>query len=178
MRQGGDSALEPLSDVGGNTIYVCNLGRYFSTVHGTNPWDYKSVFSSVLSFIYTEEMLKKEMHTTVPLQQCTTQQNHSRVNPELHYITKLVEHLEVWCTCCSSRWVNPLVGDKTCYQQASRCEIALYMASTWLGKPKLVASAISPAYLAFQVNYVSNASGADCSFKRWSKGPNSLCTAC
>ena len=35
------------------------------------------------------------------------------------------------------------------------------MASAWLGKPKLVASAISPAYLAFQVNYVSNASGAD-----------------
>ena len=31
----GDSALEPLSDVGGNTIYVCNLGSYFSTVGQT-----------------------------------------------------------------------------------------------------------------------------------------------
>ena len=106
----GDSALEPLSDVGETLyIYVCNLGSYLSTVGQT--LEITRVFLALCCLlsgnIYTEEMLKKEMHTTASLQQCTTQQIHSRVNPELHYITKLVEHLEVWCTCCSSRWWTP-----------------------------------------------------------------------
>ena len=101
----GDSALEPLSDVWGDTIYVCNLGSYFSTVGQT--LEITRVFLALCCHAFIWQYMKCWRHTTAPLQQCTTQQNHSRVNPELHYIIKLVEHLEVWCTCGSSRWVNP-----------------------------------------------------------------------